>query len=285
MGVHAGFPGTMAVMEAAEKIAMSLRTEPRIGCVRYLNSKPLIHGHDGEVSFETPASLADGLHAGRLDVALSPIFELLAHPGYLVVDDVAIACEGPVYSVFIVYRGSLAELRTLYLDRDSRTSYHLQRVLLAEFHGLMPRCEPFPDAGLPAELQPGEGALIIGDPAIEFRLMHGERYGYLDLGTAWREATGLPFVFAAWLVRPGTPQPEILADRLRAWRAAGQNHVEDIVAIERRYPRELTRRYLTEHIRFRLGAAEKQAIREFAQLLHKYHMIPGTGGFREPIWI
>ncbi len=258
---------------------------PHVGCVRYLNSRPLIHGHDAEVSFETPASLADGLRAGRLDVALSPIFELLAHPGYLVVDDVAIACDGPVFSVFIAHRGPLAEMQTLYLDRDSRTSYNLQRVLLAEFYGLTPRCEPFPEAGPPAELRPGEGALVIGDPAIEFRLAHGERYHYLDLGAAWREATGLPFVFAAWLVRFETPQPEILADRLRAWRAGGQERVEAIVAAERRYATELTRRYLTEHIRYRLGVAEKQAIREFARLLHKYRIVPGTSGFREPIWI
>ncbi len=264
---------------------MPHRAEPRIGCVRYLNSKPLIYGHDAEVSFETPASLADGLRAGRLDVALSPIFELLAHPGYLVVDDVAIACDGPVFSVFVAHCGPLAELRTLYLDRDSRTSYNLQRVLLAEFHGLTPRCEPFPDTGLPAELPPGEGALVIGDPAIEFRQTHGDRYQYLDLGAAWREATGLPFVFAAWLVQPGTAQPGVLADRLREWRAEGQRHVEDIVAAEHRYPPELSRHYLTEHIRFRLGAAEKQAIREFARLLRKYQVVPGTGEFREPIWI
>ena len=264
---------------------MPTQAEPRIGCVRYLNSKPLIHGHGPEVSFETPASLADGLRAGRLDAALSPIFELLDRPGYLVVDDVAIACDGPVYSVFIAHHGPLAALRTLFLDRDSRTSYNLQRVLLAEFYGLMPRCEPFPDAAPPAELRPGEGALIIGDPAIEFRLAHGERYQYLDLGAAWRENTGLPFVFAAWLVRPGTPQPDALADRLRAWRAEGQDRIEEIVAAERRYPPTLSRRYLTEHIRFRLGAAEKQAIREFARLLHKYQVISGTHPFQEPIWI
>ena len=265
---------------------MSHPAAPRVGCVRYLNSKPLIHGHDAEVSFETPASLADGLRAGRLDVALSPIFELLAHPdGYLVVDDVAIACDGPVYSVFIAHHGPLADLQTLYLDRDSRTSYNLQRVLLAEFYGLTPRCEPFPDAGPPAELRAGEGALIIGDPAIAYRLAHGDRYQYLDLGAAWREGTGLPFVFAAWLVRHGTPRPEALADRLRAWRAEGQARLEEIVAVERRFPPVLSRRYLTEHIRFRLGLKEKEAIREFARLLYKYRVVPGAGEFQEPMWI
>ncbi len=263
---------------------MAILPETRIGCVRYLNSKPLIHGHDAEVSFEVPASLADGLHDGRLDVALSPIFELIAHPGYLVVDDVAIASRGAVFSVFIAYAGDLDRLHTLYLDPDSRTSCNLQRVLLAEFHDLKPDCEPLPAGRPPDELKPGEGALIIGDPAIEFRLRHGERYRYFDLGEEWQRATGLPFVFAAWLVRPQTPEPEAMGDRLRAWRTDGQKRVEEIVAAESRFPAELSRRYLTEFIRFRLGPPEKQAIREFARLLYKHGVVKG-GPFAEPRWV
>lgn len=208
----------------------------RIGCVRYLNSRPLIHGHQEEVSFETPASLADGLRAGRLDVALAPVFELIAHPGYLVVDDVAIASDGAVFSVYVAYQGELADLRTVYVHGESRSSANLQRVLLAEFHGLTPRNVPFPAGRPPDCLRAGEGALIIGDPAIDYRLVHGDRCRYLDLGEAWRQATGLPFLFAAWLLRPDTPEPARLAGRLRAWRAAGQARVEEIVAAETRYP-------------------------------------------------
>ena len=133
-------------------------------------------------------------------------------------------------------------------------------------------------------LQPGQGALIIGDPAIEFRRRHGDRYRYFDLGEEWQRATGLPFVFAAWLVRPGTPGPEALGDRLRAWRQAGQARVEEIIAAEQRFPPEFNRRYLTEFIRFRLAAPEKQAIREFARLLYKHGVVKGSG-FAEPRWV
>ena len=216
---------------------MSNEPGTRIGCVRYLNSKPLIHGHDKAVSFEVPASLADGLHEGRLDVALSPIFGLMAHPGYLVVDDVAVASRGKVFSVFIAYQGEFSRLHTLYLDAASRTSANLQRVLLAEFHGLHPRELPRPAGQHPAELREGEGALLIGDPAIDFRVAWGEdRCRYFDLGEEWQRATGLPFVFAAWLVRPGTPEPEALADRLRAWRAEGQQRINEVIANENALP-------------------------------------------------
>ena len=256
-----------------------------IGCVRYLNSKPLIHGHGEEVSFEVPASLADGLYSGRLDVALSPIFELIAHPGYLVVDDVAIASQGAVYSVFVAYTGELKEMRTLYLDTDSRTSFNLQRVVLAEFHGLTPRLVPLPGGKPPELLREGEGALVIGDPAIDFRLRHGERYRYFDLGEEWRKSTGLPFVFAAWLVRADFPEPERLGDMLRGWRRAGQANVEEIVAQEKRYPSKLSRQYLTGFIRFGLGEEEKRAMRLFAKLLRKHGMVEDAGEFSEPRWV
>ncbi len=257
----------------------------RVGCVRYLNSKPLIHGHGDAVSFEVPASLADGLRGGRLDVALSPIFELLAHPGYRVVDDVAIACRGAVFSVFVAYAGELADLRTLYLDTDSRTSFHLQRVVLAEFHGLHPRLVPVAGGRPPDALQPGESALVIGDPAIEFRLRHGARYRYFDLGEEWGRATGLPFVFAAWLVRADVPEATARAagSTLRAWRAAGEARVEEIVAAETRFPAEISRKYLTEFIRYGLGEEEKRAVRLFARLLKQGGMV--AAHFVEPEWV
>ncbi len=264
---------------------MADTSQTRIGCVRYLNSKPLIHGHGNTVSFEVPASLADGLRSGRLDVALSPIFELIAHPGYRVVDEVAIACRGAVFSVYVAYAGELAGLRTLYLDADSRTSFNLQRVVLANFYGLRPRCV-LTEGGKPPEvLREGEGALVIGDPAIEFRLRHGERYRYFDLGEEWEKATGLPFVFAAWLVRAEVPEAEAraLGNALRGWRAEGERRVEEIVAGEGRYPAEVSRRYLTEFIRYSFGEEEKRAVRLFAQLLKKGGMIQGD--FVEPEWV
>ena len=181
-------------------------------------------------------------------------------------------------------RGNIADLHTLYLDAASRTSVNLQRVLLAEFLNVRPREVPRPAGEHPTELREGEGALLIGDPAIDFRVAWGDRCQYFDLGEEWQRATGLPFVFAAWLARPDLPEPEALADRLREWRAEGQRRIDEVVADERRYPLGLTRAYLTERIRFRLGAPEKQAIREFARLLHK-HGLADAAALAEPRWI
>ena len=91
----------------------------RIGCVKYLNARPLIDRYPGPVDFAHPSELATGMLEDRLDAALVPVFEGLRHNDYLLVDGVAIAADGPVYSVFLAYRGELSEIRTVSLDRTS----------------------------------------------------------------------------------------------------------------------------------------------------------------------
>ncbi len=46
------------------------------------------------------------------------------------------------------------------------------------------------------KIQEDTAGLIIGDRALQFREQFAYRY---DLATAWREMTGLPFVFAVWV--------------------------------------------------------------------------------------
>ena len=48
----------------------------RIGCVPYLNAKPLIEGLEG-LCLKPPADLVGLLVSGRLDVALLPSVEVL----------------------------------------------------------------------------------------------------------------------------------------------------------------------------------------------------------------
>ncbi|MEO6788498.1 MAG: MqnA/MqnD/SBP family protein, partial [Chthoniobacteraceae bacterium] len=94
----------------------------RIGCVQYLNSRPLICAYDGPVIFEHPSVLARMLADGELDAALVPAFAALRDPHYLLVDDVAVGCDGPVFSVFLAHRGALSGVRSVALDPASLSS-------------------------------------------------------------------------------------------------------------------------------------------------------------------
>lgn len=261
------------------------RSAPRIGCVRYLNAKPLIYGHAREVRFYQPSALADKLAAGRLDAGLCPIFEWMRNPHYAIVDGAAIACDGAVHSVFLAHRGSLKTLRRVRLDPSSRSSTHLLQVLLAEFHAVLPMYEDFAAAKLSTPPQPArnEGLLLIGDQANHFRRVHGRRFQLLDLGAEWKRATGLPFVFAAWLVHEKMREAKQLASTLRKWKQVNAKRLDAVIRRHGAGHLKFSRHYLTQCIRYDLGSREKQAIALFGKLLHKHGLIPHSPP--RPRWI
>ena len=110
----------------------------RIGCVKYLNARPLIRGWPGNVEFDHPSALCQRLAKGQLDVALVSSFEFLRNPIYRIVDDVSISSDGPVYSVVVAHRGEFSDIEEIELDPASETAVNLLRCLLAEL-GLTPR--------------------------------------------------------------------------------------------------------------------------------------------------
>ncbi len=242
----------------------------RVGCVKYLNAKPLIHGYDGPVVFDHPSGLAHALAAGAMDVALVPVFEALRHPRYLLADGVAIASDGPVFSVFLAHRGPLADVRTIARDPASLTSVHLLQVLLAEYHDQRPQL-----LELPAFPSAADAVLLIGNQAIDFRERDGGVHQILDLGTEWKRCAGLPFVYAPWLLRADLPDAAAVAVELRALKDSGLAHLAEIVRSDPHDP-ALSQRYLTEHIRFGLGPREKAGIEKFRELLVKHGFIAAS---------
>ena len=83
----------------------------RIGSVQYLNAVPLTRGIGGEVVFATPAQLAEMLRRDELDAALVSVTEVLLNDRYDILDGIAIASLGEVYSVLLAHRRPLAELK------------------------------------------------------------------------------------------------------------------------------------------------------------------------------
>jgi chorismate dehydratase len=237
----------------------------RIGSVPYLNARPLTEGLGERLVFDVPSRLAARFAAGELDAALVPVFEAVSRERALIADGMAIASRGEVFSVFLAHREPLAELESVALDPDSRTSSHLVQCLLAEFHGLDPRYTAAPE-------DDAQARVVIGDPAIAFRRAHvGDGWQFLDLGAEWLRCTGLPFVFACWVLREGVENAGALAEGLRAAKVRGLAARERIA--EERSDPEFVRRYLTENIRFDLGDDEKRAISLFAALLRKHGLV------------
>ena len=243
----------------------------RIGYVSYLNALPLVCdlpelAPTTEFIAAPPGLLADDLAAGRLDVALAPIVEWFKHPEYQLVSDAAIACEGAVRSVMIFAKRPIAELESVLLDSHSRTSNELLKIILKHNFNLSPNyltAEPG-EAGTPLapEQLSVDACLAIGDRAL---LMEGRYPVVVDLGEEWLKLTGLPFVFACWLGRPGI-DCEQLADALAAARDRG---ITRLVALAEEaaprlgLPTALCRDYLRDNISFKFTLAASKGLDEF----------------------
>lgn len=240
----------------------------RVGCVSYLNSKPLIYGlerqPDIRLSLDVPARLLDGMRDERFDVALLPVIDYQKLPDLRILPVGGIASDGPTLTVRIFSPVPIEKIQTLSFDPDSHTSVALAKIILAERYGLHPA--------------QGEGSarLLIGDKVVcdEPRDMPFQ----LDLGQAWKELTGLPFAFAVWAAR-GDVNLGDLPRRLDAARERGMKHIDEIIAehaIPRGWPGDLARQYLTQNLQFQIGLKHLQAIAEF------YRRCAGLGLIESP---
>ena len=240
----------------------------RIGSVHYLNAAPLTRDLAGDVVFTTPAQLAEMLRKDELDAALVSITEVLHHDRYDILDGIAIASLGEVYSVLLAHRKPLAEVREVFCDTASLTSVNLLKVLLAE-RGLHPEFKPLESYAAAGEK---DFVLLIGDRAIEFqRAPHAHEI--YDLGSAWTELTGLPFVYAVWALRRGIENRDLRLD-LREAKNFGLETLETIIETRPEFDEAFRRDYFEWHIHYHLAEDEKRAIAKFCELLEKHRLGP-----------
>lgn len=250
----------------------------RIGSIPYLNVRPLIYGIEDRVVSTVPAQLAEMLHQGQLDVGIVPVAEVLQHDQYDILDNIAIAANGPVRSVLLFHSTPIAELQRIAVDTASRSSVLLLRILLRLVYRIEPEFYPRPAT---AKLGEHPAMLVIGDAAIRHAQLAGDRSGgVLDLGAAWREFTGLPFVFAVWAGQRGVFNDAGLRNLLRTAKANGLANIETIVQATTEATPEFRREYLTRSIRYNLGAAEKQAVAKFQQYAAELGLIPARSDLR-----
>jgi predicted solute-binding protein len=247
--------------------APELRGSLRLGCVKYLNARPLIYGWRGEVRFDHPAALCELLAAGLLDVALVSSFEYLRHPVYSIVDGISIASDGPVYSVVVAYRGAIEDLTEITIDPASKTSVNLLGGLLRE-RGLKPRL-----VSESASSNRDDARLLIGDQAIKFRERHRD-LNFWDLGEEWQRHCQRPFVYALWLIRPECSLAKEIADRLRALRNRNLERIEEVIASQDQFDRHFCERYYRDNLRFKFGRRESEGLCMFQTLCAKHGLLP-----------
>lgn len=239
---------------------------PRVGCVPYLNARPLLEGLPFPVRKIVPAQLYDVFRAGELDVALLSSIDVISKAHAQVVDGVSIASKGDVYSVVMAYTGELREVTEVALDPASHTSNALLRIILEEFVGIQPEYVQL------KERNPiSTPSLMIGDRAILFRREdqeHGVKF--LDLGGEWYRYTNLPFIFALWELAKENTEKKYISDAIRAAKIRGLGAIEEIAS--READPDFSRIYIREHIRYELGDEEKRGLALFGDYLQKLNI-------------
>jgi chorismate dehydratase len=185
-----------------------MMTKAGLGRIAYLNVLPIYFALErvfGENGFHlvrgTPVELNDWMRRGQVDLgSISALEYGRAWRDYLLLPDLSISSKGAVGSVLLFSRVPFSRLegRTIRVSAASASGAALLKVLMTELFAVEPRYQRGPLAN--ASLQEVTAVLGIGDEALRLKgaaVMPFE----LDLGEAWQELTGLPFVFGVWAVR------------------------------------------------------------------------------------
>lgn len=241
----------------------------RIGAVSYLNTRPFLLGLEQEgfkdridLIKSYPAKIAQDLIDGQIDIGLVPVAIIPQLSNPQIVSKYVIATDGFVASVALFSEVPMEQITTVYLDYQSRTSVQLLKILLAQFWKkdviFLQATEGYID-----QISGTTAGLIIGDRALN--QLKNFSFVY-DLGLAWKQHTGLPFVFAAWVANQSIP-----AEFMAAFDAAnefGLNHLEEVIAMvpasEQYYN---LHQYYTENISYNYDEDKKRGLAAFLKLI------------------
>ncbi|MBX7243444.1 MAG: menaquinone biosynthesis protein [Bacteroidia bacterium] len=183
----------------------------KIALVSYINTRPFMDGltrffSDEECSLQllAPSACAKSLKERAVDMALIPVGSLPDFSNILLLPDFCIGADGPVNSVFIFSRKPIEEVNHVILDRHSRSSNGLAKILLRHFWKKTPEYS-FPEEKHFDKIENDTAGVVIGDKAMKLK-GHFE-YVY-DLSEYWKKMTGLPFAFAVWAYYEDAFTPE-----------------------------------------------------------------------------
>lgn len=267
----------------------------RVGRIPYINTYPVYGAVDrGIVALD--ATMVDGVPSalnalmfdGAIDISVISAVEYAMHAErYLLLPDLAITSDGPVRSVMLFSKRPVAELdgATVLVSRSSMTSVELLGLLFKERWGVRPRLVPADAESADIAqfaLEPHDARLVIGDAALLLSSgTHPMSRAYphhVDLGLAWKDWTGLPFVFAVWVAQRTTPVAAALHVHAgliasRDWGVANLPVLAEQAARATGVPRDVCEAYFAG-LDYRLSLPHLQGLTEFYRRLDAMGRVP-----------
>jgi chorismate dehydratase len=258
----------------------------RLGVVSFVNTLPLIDGleqlPDLALRFSVPSLLMDQLLAGDVELALCSSIDYQRSPEPLVIVPVGLlGCNGPTLTVRLYSTRPINEIEHVYCDTDSHTSIALLRILLKEIYDIEPEMLDYNAREHVAQNKPldwPEAMLLIGDKVVTDS-PPAVRYPHqLDLGALWREHTGMPFVFAAWMARQSADRDRIrtaaaILDRQRRHNIERIDSIIHHRARARNWPVDLANEYLKQRLTYEMTDDRLEALELFFDKALEYRLI------------
>ena len=240
-----------------------LESKIRVAAVSYLNTKPLIYGFENglmkdeiELITDFPASIADMLINDEVDISLVPVATIPFLKEYHIITNYCIGTTADVASVCLFSDVPLAEIKTILLDYQSRSSVGLLKIILKDFWKINVELV-IGGVGYEEKIKGSTAGLVIGDRAFIQRKKSNYIY---DLGSAWKEMTGLPFVFAAWIANKKLP--ETFITNFNNATGEGLQHLPEII-VANPYPHYDLHEYYSKNISFNLDDEKRKGLKEY----------------------
>jgi len=236
----------------------------KISAVAYTNTKPFIYGIEKSeilnqlsLALDIPSDCAAKLINNQVDIGLIPVAVIPFVHQANIISNYCIGSVGAVNSVFILSNVPIAEIKTVKLDPQSRTSNKLAEVLL-KFHFKVPV------TFITDQEAQCDAIVLIGDRTFEQKAAFNYAY---DMGEEWMRFTGLPFVYAAWVANKPIPLSFIndFNDALKFGLAHRKELLEELPAISNFDLAD----YLLHKLDFELTADKKKALTLFLKYIEE----------------
>jgi chorismate dehydratase len=224
-----------------------------IALVNYLNAKPFLFGlqnyRDDDIDFDVqllnPAQCALAFKNGEADIALVPSGSLHQLNPFRRVTRFGIAADDEVRTVCLFSNDPPEQWKEIILDNHSMTSVLLSKIIIKEVLDLHP--DYIVRDINTVQITKGQAALMIGDKVFTFENQFSFK---IDLASAWKKWTGLPFVFAVWIAKPHVPpQVEAALERMFDF---GLQHIEEVIQETNSDP-QLLQEYYQKYIQYSLN--------------------------------
>ncbi|AEA34531.1 protein of unknown function DUF178 [Hippea maritima DSM 10411] len=231
----------------------------KVALVEFLNAVPLYYAlkmriikNDFEFVSAVPSQCARLLFEKSVDISNVSVVEYVNSSDYAILSDGCIATNKRVKSVVMFLNKPINKIKRVKLDKNSKTSVALIKVLFRFKYNISVDYVYDGDA---------DCELVIGDRALE-RLKSAQEGEVLDLAVEWYNFTNLPFVFAVWITNRMIDDE--VKEKFYLSKDMGKRMINDICSeFSHLIDKKSCRDYLTKNLSYDLTEDKKEAIEVF----------------------